>query len=206
MENNFKNYKMSQVPIVTNYKILSWENGFENWKLVRIYTPPDGSCLFHALFNSFYKPYGDQCLNSNFISSDNIVKCFRHELSIFLDKYYYTINNGNIAHYSEYVPEFTIDNMKKILDSHEYVGYGYIGLLSEVLDKDIYILNGDTQNLYISDELTLNIKGNRPSIVLYYQFSHYELIAICDNDYIDFKTHLSPSNSFIKFLYSLLTK
>ena len=44
------------------YAFINWQNGFENWKLLRIFTIADGSCLFHAICNSFFKPYDTEML------------------------------------------------------------------------------------------------------------------------------------------------
>lgn len=199
-------------PLITNgngvasnfYADVKWDNGFEQWNLVRFATPPDGSCLFHAIANSFYQPYRTESINGKHISRAKIISSLRKELAEKLDKYYETLNNKNTLTFSKDVPEFTLQHMKSELDSNNSIGYGYIEYIGNVLNKDIYILESSRKNVYKTDDQSLIIKGNRPSIVLYYvNDNHYELIGV-KNDDGTFNTHFSPEHKFIKFLYGKL--
>lgn len=201
-------------PFAEHYHVMNWEDGFEKWNLVRFSTPSDGNCLFHAIANSFFVPYHTEILNGKKISRREIITYFREELSDKLSEkidnspnsqtYYDTLNEGNTHKFSKNVPEFSIDYMKEQLKSSVAIGYGYIEFLSNVLDKDIYILDGSRFGIYISDELPLTIKGTRSSIILYYDNGHYELIGIQDNDL--FHTIFSHEHSFVRFLYNIVSK
>jgi hypothetical protein len=115
--------------------------------------------------------------------------------------YYQTLNGGNTSNFAQAVPEFALEYMQRQLASQVPIGYGYMEFIGNVLDKDIYILDGIRHDIYITDELPLTIKGNRSSIVLYYMNSHYELVGIATPDN-NFHTHFSPTHSLIRFLNS----
>jgi hypothetical protein len=90
--------------------------------------------------------------------------------------------------------------MQKQLDSSAFIGYGYMEFIGNCLNKDIYILEAVRQDIYITDELLFTIKGNRPSIVLYYiEGGHYESVGLKLSDGT-YATHFYPDHSFIKFL------
>lgn len=172
-------------------------NGFELWKLVKFAVPPDGHCLFHSLLFSFYTPYREEELNGNAISKLQIVVNLRHELSDRLDNVYGSLSKGNLSKFAEAVPEFELSSMKNELKSNNYIGYGYIEYISNLINKDIYIIDGETNNIYISDELPYLIKG-RTSIVLYYKDSHYEPIGLEQDD--AYYCHFKSNHPFIRFL------
>jgi hypothetical protein len=213
-------------PVGQFYKKIKWDNGYEKWNLIRINTPGDKSCLFHAIANSFFVPYYTEKMGNKTISRKEIVKNMRHNFAIKLaspvspDKnsktYYETINNGKTAEFPKLkdLPEYdySLKNMQRILDSDENVGHGYIEFISNALNKNIYILSSTSNSKDIypfgkSDLLTI-YKKDRPSIILYYivdntndEFDHYELVGLLhDNNIID--THFHPDHDLIKFLYN----
>ncbi len=184
---------------------MEWKNGFEQWQLKRHDVPKDGHCLFHAICLAFFKPYIEESFNGMPISRLQIIKNLRHELAEKLKtpihkygrKYYDLLNHGNTSKFSMQVPEFKLQYMMNELDSNHAIGYGYLEFIGNEINKDIFILNGDTQDLYYSDEYQLTIK-NRNAIVLYYQNNHYELISI------DNITHFKSDHPFILFLKTKL--
>lgn len=197
-------------PVANFFAYIKWKDGFDKWKLVRFSTPMDGSCLFHAIANSFFSPYHNEYLNDQKISRKEIIKSFRKELAQKLaDKidddtsltHYDILNNGNTSNFAETVQEFKLDYMQKQLDSDYPIGYGYMEYIGNVLNKDIYILEARRNDIYVTDELKLTIKGDRCSIVLYYMDGHYELVGI-ENDDGTFHTYFKPSHSLIRFLYN----
>jgi hypothetical protein len=198
-------------PISHSYIDINWVNGFEQWPLVRFSTPMDNNCLFHAISNSFFEPYHLEVLNGKHIPRIRMVMSLRKELSQKLaakisdepnaPTHYETLNGGNTFAFSEAVPEFCLSYMQKQLESPVPIGYGYMEFIGNALNKDIYILEAVRHDIYITDELPLTIKGDRPSIVLYYINGHYELIGIQNVDGT-FDTHFSPDHTFIRFLYN----
>ena len=192
------------------YADIYWENGFENWALVRFSTPMDGSCLFHAISNSFFPAYHTETVHGRHVTRDKIVASLRRQLADKLaepisndpnaPRYYDTLNSGTTSAFAEAVPEFALSYMQAQLDSRTPIGYGYMEFIGNVLNKDIYILEALRHDIYITDELPLTIKGDRSSIVLYYMNGHYELVGIQNVDG-SFVTHFSPDHTFIQFLY-----
>lgn len=198
-------------PVGNYYAKINWTQGFEDWSLVRFSTPMDGSCLFHAISNSFFAPYHNEMLNGKPISRQKIIETLRKELSTKLASnisddpgslsHYDTLNGGNTSAFSESVPEFALTYMQSQLNSRNPIGYGYMEFIGNALNKDIYILEAVRHDIYVTDELSLTIKGGRNSIVLYYMNGHYELVGICKKDG-SFDTHFFPDHSFIQFLYN----
>lgn len=213
--NNFHPLSSTNTDVASNfYADIKWDDGFEQWDLVRFATPGDGNCLFHALANSFYQPYRTETIRGKHVPRNKIISLFRKELSEKLSKpissdtnaptFYETLNNKNTLVFSKDVPEFTLDYMKNQLNSTNSIGYGYIEYIGNVLNKDIYILEASRKNIYKTDEPKLSIKGNRPSVILYYiNDNHYELLGI-KNDDGTFSTHFSPEHKFVRFLYNKL--
>lgn len=178
---------------------IDWD-GYDEFKLFRLGIPADGDCLFHAIARAFFNQYIDGCINRN-----EIVRIFRKHLAANFDPYYPLINNGNTAEFAKEVPEFELDVMKHDLGtSGTFLGYGYIHYISMILGRDIYILNGHDKDIYISDDMSLNIQGDRPSIVLYFENSHYEVVGMDKNNHIG--TYFKPTNAFIRFLYNKICK
>lgn len=196
------------------FKKIDWNNDFNKWHIIRIPTYTDGNCLFHALANSFFIPYRSGILNNKEVSKSQIARSLRYELSqklnqhinndINLPTYYESLNSGNTRSFSKDVPEFELEYMKQQLNSNNPIGYGYMEFIGSVLNKDIYILDGSTKDIYISDELKLTIKGDRDSVVLYYINGHYELIGIVKDEQLI--THFDCSSTFIRFLYNKVLK
>ena len=213
----------SNGPVGNYYQEISWEKGFKNWNLVRIDTPGDGNCLFHSIANSFFVPYYSGMVNGNKITRIEIIHQMRKEFAEKLSTpvsskpnaktHYETINSGKTAEFpiSPDLPEYdySLSNMQKQLNGNNNIGYGYIEYISNMIDKNIYILNHSSNDLYPFEKTELlNIyKQNRPSIVVYYttpdnndSYDHYELVGIMNNGIID--THFDSNHTFIKFLYN----
>jgi len=211
-DNNSKQYHKFETPksghVGNYYCVINWMKQYGNWDLVRIGTPMDGNCLFHSISNSFFVPYYTENINGTRISRIKIIQSMRQELSEKLEekisaennapRNYDLLNGGNTSIFAKYVPEFDIKYMQSQLNSNYPIGYGYMEFIGNTLNKDIYIIESNRKDIYLTDELPLTIKGNRMSIVLYYINGHYELCGIrTENGY---NTHFSPQHSLIKFL------
>ncbi len=184
-----------------------------NWygfNLMIFDVPKDHHCLFHAIIMAFFKPYIAKEFNGRPMTQLQIITNLRYELAEKLaqpvkvngPRHYDLLNNGNTLQFSKSIPEFKLHYMMNKLKSNDHIGYGYLELICNQLNKDIYILDANTQELYQTDEYKYSIKG-RNSIVLYYthdknneHLNHYDLIGI------DGATHFKPNNSFILFLKS----
>jgi hypothetical protein len=203
-----------KTPVATYYAPIRWAFGFENWNVVRFSTPMDGSCLFHAIANSFFDPYHKEEMNGRHVSRVKMVEVLRRELAAKLGQkvdpndpqsptHYDTLNHGHTAEFGTgaQIEEFKLSYMQSQLDSTLPIGYGYMEFIGNALNKDIYILSAATRDIYVTDELPLTIKGDRSSVVLYYMNAHYELVGIQQSDGT-FVTHFAPDHSFIRFLHA----
>lgn len=198
-------------PVGNYFSYINWDGDFRHWKLVRFATPMDGSCLFHAISNSFFEPYHTEVLNGKHVTRVQMVSHLRKELSQKLSTkisddpnsptHYDILNGGNTSAFAEAVPEFALNHMQDQLRSTFPIGYGYMEFIGNALNKDIYILEAIRRDIYITDELPLTIKGDRRSVVLYYMNGHYELVGVQKEDGT-FDTHFSPEHSLIRFLYN----
>lgn len=173
---------------------LSWQNAkFQHSNMVQIKAAPDGSCFFHALLQAFYKPYQLQMEDEVPVSRKKLVKNFRYDLSVRLEEHididdptspivYDTLSRGQLGELSKEMPEYSLKNMEEELHSSSSVGNLYNEFISNELNKDIYILDGEKQDVYVTgNDLDLLYK-NRQSIVLLYQPGHFDLIGLRNND------------------------
>lgn len=164
----------------------------QDWNCYSVNTIGDGSCLFHAIYNGVAEEYRSNNQNSRYLK--NMIVKLRRELSVKLTPdIYNNLLGGNLARLSQEfqsdVDDFSREGMAAALDSHRFIGHGFIEYIGDMLGLDIYILNADTQDVYLDHESRFCIKG-RPSVVLLVypphsvsRFStdetggHYELIA-----------------------------
>jgi hypothetical protein len=190
------------------YTPFQWGKGFENWDTVRIATLGDGSCLFHGVINGFWTPYHTGILYGQPVSRKAIVKSLRNEMAAKLAQpvnpldpnspiLYNILANGRMAEFAKEVPELTIENMQKILASDEPIGFGYLEYLSNIVDKDIVVLEYAKQDVYVTGDDTLF--RNRNTVVILSLGDHYELVGLLNQDRT-VTTYFEPSHPFILFL------
>ncbi|GAG74178.1 unnamed protein product, partial [marine sediment metagenome] len=108
---------------------LNWSNTpFSYNGLVRFKTIKDGSCFFHAIVGSFYAPYQKQIENGKKFDRRKFIKKLRKDLSNGLDKSkdgepipYLKLSRGKLPTLAiEEGEKYTLENMKKELDSDEW--------------------------------------------------------------------------------------
>jgi hypothetical protein len=167
-----------------SYKPLNLKGGLFYDNMVVFDTIADGSCFFHAILMSFFEPY-----QLNTIDRYTFVKELRTDLSKKLDSpidsndpnsltYYDKLSKGTLKEFAKAVPKYSLDNMKAHLNSYSYVGNQYLEFISDMFDCDIYILDVEKQNIYMTgDDYTILYK-DRKSVVLGYKNNHYELIGV----------------------------
>lgn len=150
-----------------------------------INTIGDGSCLIHAILQSFSEEY-------NNLSTDNekikLVKEVRFHLSNVLEipvsnhknkLVYQLLSRGELINISKEIPEVKIEYMKKFLRSNQYLTFHYVELLSEIFDINIIFISEKEKDIYFSGDTELLFKENRDTIFVNYidQF-HYETLKI----------------------------
>lgn len=183
--------------------IIPWRNnGWDKFKLVRYDTIGDGSCFFHAFLHSFYIPYRI----STYEEKRLIVRDFRTQLSTELVLLYDSLSRGQLCTYAQFVPEYSLSNMCARLDSYQSVGNEFNELLSNIFNKDIYILSGALEDPYMMSDNGIYYKG-RDSIVLLYSNSHYELVGLRDGENgNNIHTLFTPYHDFITFIQERMRK
>lgn len=203
---------MSQNPTKTKYltdheyENLVWNGPFSYPNMVRIRTPTDGSCYFHAIAKAYFEPYIIGRLNNQPLDRKSFIQKLRKDLSVKLQSkvdptnptspiYYDTLSRGKLREFSKSVPSYSLKNMVKELDSDHPVDNVYNEFVSNQLDKDIYILDLEKRDVYITGYDDEILYKDRPSIVILYLPGHYELVGLDENGIV--KTLFDPDHDFI---------
>ena len=159
----------------------------------------DGSCFFHCIADSFYGPYQKGTINRA-----QYVRQMRKELSLILPSknqdgrvWYDTLSKGTLNEFSKNVPEFSLQNMIALLDSSDYVDNRYNEFISNVLNKDIYILDNSRKDVYMIPGDDDILYKNRESIVILYlpKKKHYDLVGVVEGNVL--RTLFRPEHPLI---------
>jgi hypothetical protein len=155
--------------------------------IVVLPTLGDGNCFFHSVLRAF---------NTNYIKAKsitdrvNMARTFRNALADRLEeidpltsKNYYTgLNNGELEKISGGVKEYSLSALQKELRSSAPVDNIYQEIISNAMNKDIYIIDGTKQDMYyVGSAFSLYYKG-RNSIIIYYIPGHFEVVGIKQKD------------------------
>ena len=183
---------------------LNWVGEKFNYDgMYRKKTPGDGSCYFHAILDAYFVPYRTGRLNGKLLDRFSFVKKFRKDLASLLSQpringktYYETLSQGELPSLSKAMPEVSINSMKNGLVSFNSVNYMYHELVSDVLNKDVYILDSKSKDVYIIDsDLDLYYK-KRNSVVILFIPGHFEVVGITVDGTLE--TYFHHKNPFIQ--------
>jgi len=191
----------------SEYENLDWKEPFGYEGLVRVRTPADGSCFFHAIAKSYFKPYILGKINNKPFDRNEFIKKLRKSLAVKLGSrikpsdprsptHYEVLSRGQLPEFAKSVPAYSLENMQRELNSTRAVDNVYNEFISDQLNKDIYILDAVKRDVYITgfdDEI---LYKNRPSIVILYIPGHYELVGLEENGSI--KVLFEPDHDLIK--------
>jgi hypothetical protein len=176
--------------------------------LVIVPTIGDGNCYFHSVLRSFNTSYIKAKSN---LERVNLARTFRNALADRLNEtdpltgqdYYSGLNNGNLEDFSKGVSEYTKEYLTRELKSSEPVDNIYQELISDAIKKDIYIIDGETNDMYsVGSSFKMYYKG-RNSIIVYYTPGHYEVVGIKRKDgTID--TIFTPEHELIQICHERL--
>lgn len=184
----------------SEYEALRWGEPFPP-NLVRIRIPLDGSCFFHAIARSYFKPYITGKLDSKPFNKIKFIRELRKSLAVKLGSkisptseltYYETLSRGQLPEIARTMPAFSLKSLQEELDSSRSVGNIYNEFISDQLDKDIYILDGSKRDVYMTGNDDEILYKSRPSIVLLFipqenqkgNGGHYELVGEENNGII----------------------
>lgn len=186
---------------------MKWKGSFRYPGMIYFNTPGDGSCLIHALLFAYDQDYRLRKQGKNSISRKSYVQEFRKRAANLLSSpinvldpksplWYYALARGALHDISREYPEYSLDNMRKTLaDSEKSLSYLYLEFIADIMNKDIYLLDDENEDVLITGEEDLYQKG-RSSVVLRYRNSHYETIGLLDHSG-DIRTLFSPTHDFI---------
>ena len=193
---------------------LNWGNGEFNYPgMVRIGTPPDGSCFFHAIASAYFLPYRRGSIDGVPMDRYAFIRDLRYDLAIKLDEkvdpqnsnspiHYDLLSRGNLREFAGDIQQYTLESMKRELNSDRSVDNVYNEFISNILEKDIYLLDITTQDIYVTgDDFDILYKG-RSSIVTLAIPGHYELVGLQTSTGI--KSLFDADHPFIQSIKSRL--
>lgn len=168
--------------------------------LVRIGTVADGSCFLHAVFQAFYIPYLSGKVDKTPFDRMTFIDFFRKRLAIKMEQ--------------TYAKELT-----EYMESRMPLDYRFFSLVSQEVDKDIYILNVSKHDLeFFSMD---NYKGRKSIVLLYFgndtdevegennvEGEHFEILAqqLKNSDgTIDLKSEFDSSDELVSVLWARLS-
>jgi hypothetical protein len=183
---------------------LNWRGSeFEYENLLYLDTIGNGDCLFHAIVQGFYTPYieGYSSEREHPIDRVKLIDELKRNFSTHLaDKrpdgktWYEYLSRGQLPELSKEFPMLKLENLQKLLLTRFPLDNIFNEYISDVLDIDIYILDGDNRRVYVTGEEDLYLKG-RKSVVILYQRGHYSTVGIYRNDRI--QTFFDKNDEFI---------
>ena len=200
---------MSKTSILEDVKNLKL-TFIEQTNLVVIPTLGDGNCFFHSVLRAFNTNY----TNAKSITDRvNMARTFRNALADLLEEidpltgknYYAGLNNGELEKFSGGVKEYSLAGLQKELRSSSSVDNIYQELISNCLNKDIYIIDGTKKDMYhVGTAFPLYYKG-RNSVIIYYTPGHFEVVGLKhSNGSID--TLFTPEHPLIQACRERLLK
>jgi hypothetical protein len=215
VKDKFFNNKMEKLHCLeeTRCAKINWNGNFKYPDMMRIGTPPDGSCFFHAVVKAFHIPYQNGYIESDgkleYINRREYILKLRKELSIILGQpsnsldhnsptNYDLLGRGEIKILGKTQKEFSFEKMQENLANSVPVGKEIIEFVSDQIDKDIYILSANEEDVYFSGDDESLLYKRRDSIVILSIEDHYETIGVVENDKI--VTRFASDHSFIKYI------
>ena len=195
---------------------LDWRDGaFPYPNMVALRTLGDGSCFFHAIFRAFSLTYmrgAKQDKQGNFMRIDRrrYIRDLRNELADELAKpsdpkdpasptHYQLLSRGQLSKMSTEMPAYKLEHMQRELRRGNAVNNLYHEYVSNLMEKDIYILDYKNKDVYYlghSDQELL-FKG-RSSVVILYRGQHYETVGLACDRGTKIVTHFVAQHPFIE--------
>ena len=208
---------------------LSLHPDFQKWNTVVLPEKEGPDSFYRSSFESWYTVYQrEQTKEGTFIGKDFIVSRARMELADELRKpvdetilksgrfqgnsqinfrkdkqlvLYDLLSDGMLAEYSKTHPEYSIESLMDGLRKGYAPVYGIFELFSETFAVDIYIIDDESKDVYVTGYERFFQKG-RSGYVLYLTrreglFDHYDLVGVQGKM---IETYFLASNPFIVFL------
>ncbi len=173
-------------------------------QLYEVTTLGDGSCFFHAVLRSFSQEYRDAPNSERTL----LARRLRNFLADKLEETnpatgltcYEELSNGRLEDYAMAVPSYTVEALQAELRSSAPTGDAYLELISNVLEKDVYIVNKSKGDVYtINSALDLFYKRRSSIVVIYDGSGHYTLLGL-RNKTEELSTHYAFDHPLIQSL------
>lgn len=163
--------------------------------LHRIGTIGDGSCFFHSLLRAFNIEY----IKGKTRKRQKLIAELRASLAVILPSKYAALAAGELKELGTQLREYSLPAIKKHLKTpSESTNEILIEYVSDMLDKDIYIVNYTTGDVYPTAAGSWH-KGRNSVVILYLETaSHYELVGTPEG-YL-----FKPTHPLIQLLHSRL--
>jgi hypothetical protein len=158
----------------------------------------------HSIAFSIFRAYRDENLRGKRISRRRIVLAMRSDLARRLDridknsgkKLYTIVGNGALSSLGEVDPEYySVDSLKKLLNSSQYLGEEIIVILEYLFNMNIIVLDRHSKK-FVKRE----INPAQRSIVILYSNHHYDSILLKNRDSRKYISLFAPGSSFIQFI------
>lgn len=192
---------------------LVWtEANFHYDGMVRVRTVMGASALLHAILNAFFVPYRSNQIHQTVLGRKELVDEYRSHLAERLTEpydptdatsptVYDCLARGKMKEFSDIIQEYKLDILcSELRDPDFFLDIKYLELISNELSKDIYVLNGLTQDVHVFDhsDTEMYYKG-RPTVVVLFLAEHFELVGIrkASGDVV---THFTPDSPFVQAL------
>lgn len=188
---DFKDTVSSYVGGLSDDDVQYVNTSWYNKKLVKIGTIGDGSCFFHSVLKSFYKPYAENRDINVRSYRMQVAQKFRSELATRLGQlspdgkntYYQIVNNGNYPSFAQHgkiqnifgrTVDYSLSALQQLLNSSSWVGDEVFGYVAETLGLNIMVMIASATDLkpLISPTTTFN-----NTIIVSGNGSHFEVIG-----------------------------
>jgi len=186
---------------------MDWKkHGFDRFQMQRHATLGAGHCLLHAIAQAIYVEYRTQQYRGRPLSRQTMIVDLRNEIADRLSAidpetgitYYESIGGGTIAEMGIDRYEFSLEAMAAYFRSDQPLGQEMMVVLSYMVKKSIYLLDLESQDVFVTDAGFPN--PNHPAVVIIYTGGHYEVVTVWTPVLREHLAHFLPDHSFIQFL------
>ena len=110
--------------------------------------------------------------------------------------YYETLSRGSLKEFSSVYPKYSLNNLQRELISNNSVDSVYHEYISNLLNKDIYILDSATHDVYILPDSEIYYKGRDSIVLIWVNGDHFDLVGL--NTDKGLKTYFNKNSDFIR--------
>lgn len=149
-------------------------------QFVRISAIGDGSCMFHAILQSFNRSYN----SSSNLQKRAMCREFRNDLAAVLGEEihgklcYDQLSRGDLKSFAEAVPDASLPNMQKALKSNEWGDMRFIELISNLMEINIIILDYGKKEIYHTGDFELLFKPRDTIIIMVTDNVHFDTVGV----------------------------